>query len=666
MIYNKIAPGLVAVLMGGTMLAAPAIAGTVEEDAAAFGARQNILDISLSPSGNKIAYIAPSNGSGETIYVVDLAGSGTPKAILNNNEVRTDIDYCEWASDTRLVCNTSSVAEMTGDLVGYTTLFMIDDDGSHLKSLTRSANSRSLGIRQDGGTIIALEIAGKPGKMLMTRDFLPERKLGSRTAMTADGLGVDIVDINSLRSKKEISADRDAVDYIADDKGEVRIMARQPKTTVGRTGSERYYSYRDPDSNSWHDLSTVEITTGYNTGFQPLAVNSANNLAYGFDQKDGFDALYTMPLDGSGRKTLVMGRDDVDVDGLVRIGRNQRVIGGSYATERRMVEYFDPELDKLASALGKALPGNPLIGIIDADEGEGKLLIEASSDIDPGIIYLYDKQTRRLNQLLAVRPQLDGRSMGKMEPITYPAADGTQIPGYLTLPPGVSEAKGLPAIVMPHGGPGARDTWGFDWLVQFFASQGYAVLQPNFRGSSGYGSAWFGRNGFQAWKTAIGDVDDAGRWLVKQGIANPKKLAIVGWSYGGYAALQSQVLDPQLYKAVVAIAPVTDLNLLREEARPYTNFSLVDKFIGQGPHVNEGSPAENAARFAAPVLLFHGTLDQNVDVEQSREMKEQLEKAGKSVQYIEFPDLDHSLSDSAARAKMLAAAANFLSANLGK
>ena len=194
----------------------------------------------------------------------------------------------------------------------------------------------------------------------------------------------------------------------------------------------------------------------------------------------------------------------------------------------------------------------------------------ASSDTDPGMLYLYTKATRGLAEVLPIRNELVGVAMGKMTPVSFPAADGTMIPGYLTLPPG-SDGKGLPAIVMPHGGPGARDEWGFDWLVQFYAARGFAVLQPNYRGSTGYGSAWYQKNGFQSWRIAIGDVNDAGRWLVSQGIAKSDQLGIVGWSYGGYAALQSSVLDPNLFKAIVAIAPVTDLDRLREESRNFTS-----------------------------------------------------------------------------------------------
>ena len=260
----------------------------------------------------------------------------------------------------------------------------------------------------------------------------------------------------------------------------------------------------------------------------------------------------------------MLARNDVDVDGLIRIGRQRRVVGASYATDRREAEYFDPELRKLGAGLEKALPGHPAIDFVDASADESKLLIYAGTDVQPGTYFLYDKVSHGLGQLLPVRPSLEGVALAPMRTVEFPAADGTMIPAYLTVPTG-SSGKGLPAIVMPHGGPNARDEWGFDWLVQFFAARGFAVIQPQFRGSGGYGAAWYQKNGFKSWRTAVGDVNDAARWLVGQGIADKGKLAIFGWSYGGYAALQSQVLDPDLFKAVVAVAPVTDLQLLRNE-----------------------------------------------------------------------------------------------------
>lgn len=262
------------------------------------------------------------------------------------------------------------------------------------------------------------------------------------------------------------------------------------------------------------------------------------------------------------------------------------------------------------------------------------------------------------------RPELKGVALAPVTAVSYKSSDGTVIPAYLTRPAG-SAGKKVPALVMPHGGPESRDEWGFDWLAQYYASRGYAVLQANFRGSAGYGDAWFQKNGFQSWAVAIGDIKDGGRWLVSEGIADPEKLAILGWSYGGYAALQAAVSDPDLFKAVVAIAPVTDLAELKADAMKYTSGTIDRSFIGSGPHVREGSPAQNAASIKAPVMLFHGTLDLNVPVQQSQLMRDRLADAGKRNELIVYPGLAHSLEDSEARADMLRRSDQFLRAALG-
>jgi dipeptidyl aminopeptidase/acylaminoacyl peptidase len=239
------------------------------------------------------------------------------------------------------------------------------------------------------------------------------------------------------------------------------------------------------------------------------------------------------------------------------------------------------------------------------------------------------------------------------------------IPAYLTLPPG-STGKGLPAIVLPHGGPEARDQWGFDWLVQFLAARGYAVIQPNFRGSAGYGEKWLVENGFKSWETSIGDVTAAANWLSAQGIADPNRIAILGWSYGGYAALQSAALNPTLYKSVVAIAPVTDLQMLKDDFEHYSVKTYVAKYVGFGPHVALGSPLRRASAINAPVLLFHGDIDTNVGVAHSRKMSAALKSAGKSSEFIEFKGLDHQLRDNDARRQMLTKIGELLDRTIGK
>lgn len=446
----------------------------------------------------------------------------------------------------------------------------------------------------------------------------------------------------------------------------MRIMGFSPATPQGYARNFIDYVYRKAGEKGWNTLGRLTVSgDGLGSGFNPVAVDPALDAVYGFEGNDaGRRALYRVKLDGSRTKELVVGRDDVDVDHLLRVGRKRRVVGASYATDRRQVEFFDAELKKIGEGLAKALPGRPSISFLNSSEDESKLLLLAGSDTDPGMLYLYDKPTRTLEELLPLRPDLKGVPLAEMKAITFPASDGTLIPGYLTVPRG-SNGKNLPAIVMPHGGPSARDEWGFDWLVQFFAARGFAVLQPNYRGSAGYGVDWYQKNGFQSWRTAIGDIDDAGRWLVAQGIAAPGKLAIVGWSYGGYAALQSGVAEPGLFKAIVAIAPPTDLERLRQDHTEYSDFDLLDQMIGHGEHVRAGSPAANAGAITAPVLMFHGTEDRNVDVGHARLMAERLRAAGKSVDYVEFQGLAHQLGDAHARAEMLSRSYVFIRQVLG-
>ena len=655
-------------MSGAAALAAlspfPASAETREELAALFGARQSVLDVSLSPSGKRLVYVAPGGPRGEVVYVVDLEGDPVPKRVLSNSEPTTDIDYCEWATDQRLVCGASIIESGVGVLIMSTRLFALNADGSDLVMLSGRDSADALGIRQDGGSVIALDVQGTPGRILMTREFVAERSISTRLANSEEGLGVEEVDVTSGRRRRVEPPNTTNMAFVADDRGQVRLRASQLIDATGYLQPQRRYYFREAGSGGWKLLSEIDTTNDDDPRFLPVAVDAGRNVAFGFVDNNGYDAVAAMALDGSGNSEVVLARNDVDVDQLIRIGRQRRVVGVSYATEKREIAYLDPELKTLAEQFQNALPGEPLINIVGASADEKQLLLIASSDTDPGMLYLFDKRTRELGELLPLRDPLVGRAMGQMTPITFPAADGTSIPGYLTLPPG-GDGKGIPAIVLPHGGPGSRDEWGFDWLPQFFAARGYAVLQPNFRGSAGYGSAWFGRNGFQAWRTAIGDVNDAGRWLVAQGIADPDKLAIVGWSYGGYAALQSQVLDNALYKAVVAIAPVTDLEQMRQDSRDYTNSRMVNRFIGQGEHVTQGSPARNADAFAAPVLLFHGTRDLNVPVVQSRLMRDRLEERDKPVKYVEFEDLNHYIDDSTARTNMLVEIDKFLETSLG-
>lgn len=629
----------------------------VADNARRFGAREEIQQISLSPDGTRFAAIAAGKGRGTFLIVGPVDGGNASKrtAILTADGQPETLNACRWASDVRIICSVATAFGKGVKAVGFTRLLAIDATGGNMRSLSVEPGEDALQIMQDGGTVIDWSGDAEARTVLVTRAFVPESETGSIVSQTRNGLGVERVDPGTGKRSIVEPAQALAREYLSDGRGTVRIVGRFDTDGAGFLKDRVRYFYRKAGARDWLPLSEVSD----DTGFTPYAVDPVRNSAYGFDSKDGRKALFEVALDGSGRKELIFARPDVDIDGLVRIGSSRRVVGVSFATDKRETVFFDPALQKLQAGLAKALPDLPLVSFVDASADEQRLLLFLGSDSDPGHYAIFDKRTRKLDLLADLRPALAGQKLAVVKPITFTAADGTSVPGYLTLPPG-SDGKGLPAIVMLHGGPGARDEWGFDWLAQFFAAQGFAVLQPNYRGSTGYGDAWYAENGFKSWHVPIGDVNDAGRWLIRQGITTPDRLAIVGWSYGGYAALQSQVLDADLFKAAVAIAPVTDLGMLREESRDFTNFRLVQQFIGEGRHLSEGSPARNADKFRAPVLMFHGDLDRNVGIGEARLMASRLRGAGKAVELVEFKGLDHQLDDAEARASMLARIDAFL------
>ena len=655
-------------LAAGTAALALAVAGAAamaqSDDplAAKFGARQSVLDVGISPEGKHVVFVAPRTDGGENAVVVSLE-NGDAVPILGARGITERITGCQFVVETHLVCQIYLREGSNQDVDAATRLVVVSADGQSMEQLSARASSSAFYQSNYGGDVIDYNVAGNPRAVLITRAFAEEARSGNLTGQGRAGLGVEQVDVVSLSRRRVETPRENAFWYASDGQGNVRLMGTQPTRDDGYARREQNYFFRSA-GDGWNDLSSVTFDGGLSRGFDPIAVDARENVAYGFDEVDGFSALYKMALDGSGTKTLVLQREGIDVDGLIRIGRSRRIVGASYAAEQREVEYFDTELQGIARGLDRALGGNKQIAFIDATADESKLIVLATSDREPGKYYLYDKATKQLAFLMNVRDPLAGVALGEMKAVQYPAADGTMIPGYLTLPPG-SDGKNLPVIVMPHGGPGARDEWGFDWLSQYFVARGYAVLQPNFRGSAGYGTEWFQQNGFRSWETAIGDVNSAGRWLVDQGVAAPGKLAIVGWSYGGYAALQSQVLDPGLYKAVVAIAPVTDLERLKQDDRDQGSRLFTENFVGSGPHVEAGSPAQHADAFQAPVLLFHGDTDLNVAVGHSRLMNERLRAAGKQVTYVEFPTLDHQLDTTAARTRLLSESDRFIRAALG-
>lgn len=627
--------------------------GSLDDDAARFGAQEMVYSLELSADGKRVVIVGPTADAG-TVAVVNDLGAAKLNSVGTANGKPLNLTTCDWSGTERVVCMLYGITRApNGVRIPAQRLLAVDSSGGNVVMLGQDSSQQAR-LRQFDGTIIDWQ-NGVDDQVLMSRFIVPT--LGGRASKSdEEGLGVYRMDTRTGKAVEIEKPNKDVSAYISDGLGAVRIRTVPDRNGSGRLkGINRHY-YRKANDRAWQllgvDTDKVRMV--------PIAVDPTINAAYAVKTLDGRLALYRIALDDSLKEELVFASKEVDIGGVVRVGRSGRVIGATYVTDTRQVEYFDPDYKSIAKGLAGALPNLPLVYIISASANERVLLIRASSDVEPGRYYVYDRDARSLKEVMQSRPALRGLKLSQVKAVEYVAADGTRIPAYLTLPPGLTEAKGLPAIVMPHGGPASRDEWGFHWLAQFYAQRGYAVLQPNFRGSAGYGETWFQKNGFQGWKQSIGDVCDGGRWLVAQGIADPAKLAILGWSYGGYAALQANVLDPDLFKAVIAIAPVTDLALLKGQAFNFTSYEIVSDFIGSGPHVREGSPAQQAQRFKAPVLLFHATEDVNVDILHSRRMDKELHDAGKSSELVVYPDLDHGIRSGTARTDMLRRSDAFL------
>ncbi|WP_114954887.1 alpha/beta hydrolase family protein [Sphingosinicella terrae] len=649
--------------VAGLFVSGSAFAQAAANPAELFGVRESVEHIDISPDGRRVLFLQPGPGRSTMVFVHELDGDGQPRLVANSDGDPERMIWCNFAGNERIVCRVIAVTDYDGLLISMGRLVAFDaDDGQNVQLLGQRNSYHDARLRQFDGAIIDW-VPDRDGMVMMSRDYVPEAGMThTRIARRADGLGVDMIDVRNLRASRIEAPNAQASWYLSDGRANVRMMgSHDVRGATGQLGTRTDIYYRTAADRSWRSFGSYDAAT--REGMIPLAVDATVDSAYVLQKLDGRFALYRVKLDGSMATELVFAHDRVDVDDVVRSSDGGRVIGLTFAEDRRRVVYFDEEYERLSRTLARAMPNLPLIDFGTASDDGNRILVHAGSDADPGRYFVHDRQARTLNEIMLVRPQLENVPLATVQAVSYPSADGVSIPAYLTLPPG-QEARGLPAVVLPHGGPSARDEWGFDWLAQYLAHLGYAVLQPNYRGSAGFGDQWLQQNGFRSWRTSIGDIVAGARWLASEGTADANRLAVVGWSYGGYAALQSGVVEPGLFKAIVAIAPVTDLQLLKDEARDFTNSRNVAEFIGSGPHVAEGSPLRRAAALQAPVLLVHGDRDINVSIDHSRRMDAALEAAGKESELIVFPGLAHDLGDSSARTQMLQRIGNLLGERL--
>jgi len=603
----------------------------------AFGSQPDFRSLRLSPDGSKLVVIQYHPDGFDFVRTVDLKTMAL-KMVYSAGKDEIDIPWCHWATNIRVLCGIRWMTSMNGTYFPVTRLVGVDADGQNLTLLQPKQLKKEFSTNQD--TVIDWE-ADNPGhvQVMVFKTF---------ESAVAD------LDIYTARLSNTSRYQRNAYNWITDGHGNPRL-----RNYIDQSNHRWYVT--DAKGWKWDVLHEVNAEDFSDT-FTPYGfADNPDELLY-FDDYNGRMALFTMDL-AHGRKTrLVYANDHVDVQGLQTLGKYDRVVAATYIEDKQQQYFFDKDVKKIYELVTTAFHDKN-INIVDEDWNRRYYLVFVNSDTDPGTYYRFDSKELKLDRIGAISSKLVKFSLAPMKSITYPAADKTPIPAFLTLP-NRSKLTGLPAVILPHGGPSSRDVWGFDLLVQFLVANGYAVLQSNYRGSEGYGKNWLAEGAFHNWKTAISDVTAGAHYLIDQGIADPGRLCIVGWSYGGYAALMSAIENPALYRCIVSIAGVTDPRTLGYNELRFVGGRMAREFIGTDSEVvKEGSPLERANEIKIPVLLAQGEEDGNVPFKQGEMMYDALKEHNNSVEFIQYQHAAHDIKPERYRIDLFTRLEEFLKAN---
>lgn len=438
---------------------------------------------------------------------------------------------------------------------------------------------------------------------------------------------------------------------------------------ASKTRDDGYTEILRLDGDKW--TSIYEVDALESAGI--VAFTPDNTQVYMTTNK-GRNFTELVQLDPLSSKEKVIDRDPegrVDL-GTASFNPNSRKLEYTqYEDDRERIYFKNPKLEAEYRFLQKQFPGKE-ISMFSGDKEERVVLVSVYSDNDPGAVHLFDRKTKKLTFQYRPRPKLDPEQLASMKAITYPSSDGLMIPAFLTLPKGV-EAKGLPLVVVPHGGPWARDYWGYDSYAQFLANRGYVVLQPNFRGSTGYGKSFLDAGNGQWGDLMQDDITWGVKYLVAQGYVDPDRVGIMGASYGGYATLAGVTFTPDLFKAGVAIVAPSNMNTLLASIPPYWESIRKFFYLRMGdPNTPEGmaqlerqSPLNHVAAIKTPLMVVQGANDPRVKKAEADQIIVAMRDNNIPVSYILAPDEGHGFARPVNNMAFLAAAEKFLAEHLG-
>jgi dipeptidyl aminopeptidase/acylaminoacyl peptidase len=617
----------------------------------AFGRLPNLAEPKLSPDGKHLAVIRQLRGRpAAVIYDLEATEKVDPKVVSDNDGIIYDVD---WAKNDRLLITINMNQKAAGDtkVQSWYRTISVDTNGANMVLLFGNSVWRDLNY---SAAQVADYNLGDPDSI-----FMP------LYAPAADDMALSLyrVNVHTGDASRVMTGSTNTDDWIMDGNG--HVVGREDETKHPLVDHLKILRGDD-----WNEIGSYDATGGQGSGVIGLSLDGKSLVQTG-TPKDGTKSLTLLDM-ATGKESLLYANPSYDVDEALTDPWTGRVIGVAFADDRMEYRYFDPDMQKLQFGLEKSFPGLS-VHAVSWDLARDRVIVEVEGPRQPTAYYFLDRTTHDATRISSSYPDLAETDLGEMKPYPFKARDGVEIPAYLTLPPG-KEARNLPTVIFPHGGPGARDEISFDWWAQFMANRGYAVLQPNFRGSTGYGIK-FEEAGYGEWGLKMqDDVTDGVKKLIADGIADPKRICIVGASYGGYAALAGAAFTPDLYACAISFAGLSDLGrFLRTRASDYGSDSWMistwSLYIGNrysdSTKLDAASPAFQADRIKCPVLLIHAAGDTTVRIDQSQAMNDALTRLKKPVEFINIDGDSHYMLLADTRIRVLKEAEAFLQKNIG-
>ncbi len=630
----------------------------------AFGSLPMLSQPRLSPDGKHLAVLQSYKGR-PTVVIYDFTAppGAMPAILVDTTHIIVDI---HWASNDRLLVAVYDPAspEFGAKVIPYVRTFSVDTKAQNLVLLLK--NSAWISRNNASSAVADLDLDDPDHVIMPLYAGQQDNEVGGGAVMMITRFINTLykVDVTTGNGEPMLAGDFHTKSWIMDGHG--HVVARVDQTQEPLIDHLQLY-----DNGNWREVASYDASADKGADVAGLLGDGSELVRFAVNKTNGLNGLVEMNI-ATGKTTPLFFDPTYDVSGLQMDEWTRRVIGASYTSDTEHTRYFDPGMEALQRGIDAAFPGLDAQAV-SWDVARDKVIVAASGPQQPTAYYILNRATHQATKFGDTYPKLKPADLGEEKPYPYKARDGLEIPAYLTLPPGKTP-KNLPTVILPHGGPDARDSLHFDWWAQFLANRGYAVLQPNYRGSSGYGTK-FTDAGLHQWGLKMqDDITDGVKKLIADGIADPKRICIVGGSYGGYAALAGAVFTPDLYACAVSYAGVSDLpKMLQTGKDEHGNYSKAASFwasrIGDTdadmPRLRATSPALHADQDKCPILLMHGEDDWTVRIGQSEEMNDALTKAGKNVTFLRFKGEDHYLETAEARIQMLTETEKFLVKYIG-